>query len=50
MFLWVIAVVLAVVGAVQLMQGQLLLGIVLLVAACAVGPGGYSMFSNRRSA
>ena len=47
--LWVIAVILAVVGVVQLIQGQILFGIVLIIAACLVGPGGYSVF-NRRSA
>lgn len=46
--LWVIAAILAVVGIVQLIQGQILLGIVLLVAACLVGPGGYSIFRSRR--
>ena len=45
--LWVIAVVLAIVGIVELVQGQIVLGIVLLVAACVVGPGGYSMFRRR---
>jgi hypothetical protein len=45
--LWVIAVILAVIGVVQLLQGQLILGIVLIVAACAVGPGGYSVFGRR---
>ena len=45
--LWIIAVVLAVVGIVQLIQGQIIFGILLLVAACAVGPGGYSMFQRR---
>ncbi len=47
--LWVIAVVLAIVGIVQLIQGQIIFGIVLLVAACLVGPGGYSIFHGRRS-
>ncbi len=47
--LWIIAVILAVVGVVQLIQGQILFGIVLLIAACLVGPGGYSVF-NRRGA
>lgn len=41
--LWVLAVVLVVVGIVQLLQGQILLGIILLVLACAVGPGGWSV-------
>lgn len=45
--LWIIAVIIAVVGVVQLVQGQILFGIVLLVAACLVGPGGYSIFSRR---
>ena len=45
--LWVIAVIIAVVGIVQLIQGQILFGIVLLIVACLVGPGGYSIFSRR---
>ncbi len=45
--LWLMALVIAIVGIVQLIQGQILFGIVLLVAACMVGPGGYSMFRRR---
>ena len=45
--LWVISVIIAVVGIVQLIHGQILFGIVLLVVACLVGPGGYSIFSRR---
>ena len=45
--LWILAVILVVVGIVQILQGQLLLGIVLLIAAALVGPGGYSIFSRR---
>ena len=45
--LWIIAVVLAVVGVVQLVQGQILFGLVLVIAACLVGPGGYSLFRSR---
>ena len=45
--LWIIAVVLVVVGIVQLLQGQLLFGILLIVAGCLVGPGGYSIFRSR---
>jgi len=48
MFLWLIAVVLAVVGVVQLLQGQVLFAILLFVLACAIGPGGYSVFNGRR--
>ena len=50
MLLWLIAVVIAIVGVVQLLQGQILLAIVLFVAACLVGPGGYSVFRGRRTA
>ncbi len=45
--LWILAVIIGIVGIVQLLQGQIILGIVLLVVACLVGPGGYSIF--RRS-
>lgn len=45
--LWIAAVVLAVIGVVQLLQGQIILGIVLLIAAAAVGPGGFSIFRTR---
>ena len=45
--LWVIAVILAIVGIVQLLQGQVILGIILLIAAAAVGPGGWSVFRSR---
>jgi TM2 domain-containing membrane protein YozV len=45
--LWIIAVVLAIVGIVQLLQGQILFGIVLLIVAAAVGPGGFSIFKTR---
>lgn len=45
--LWIIAVVIAVFGVIQLLQGQLLLGLVLLIVAAAVGPGGFSVFSRR---
>ena len=47
MLLWVIAAVIAVVGVVQLVQGQVLLAIALFVVACLVGPGGYSVFRRR---
>jgi len=44
--LWVIAAILVVVGIVQLIQGQIIFGIVLIIAACLVGPGGYSLFGR----
>ncbi len=46
--LWIIAVVLAIIGIVQLLQGQIIFGIILLIAAAAVGPGGWSVFRSRR--
>jgi len=45
--LWVLAVILVVVGVVQLFQGQVVLGIVLIIAGALVGPGGYSIFRSR---
>ena len=45
--LWIIAVILAIVGIVQIIQGQILFGIILIVLACLVGPGGYSIFRSR---
>ena len=47
--LWVLAVVIAVVGVVQLLQGQIVFGIILLVLAAAVGPGGWSVLGSRRT-
>ena len=44
--LWVIAAILVVVGIVQLFQGQIIFGVVLIVAGCLVGPGGYSLFQR----
>lgn len=45
--LWVIAVILAIVGIVQLIQGQVILAIILFIAAAAVGPGGWTVFRRR---
>jgi hypothetical protein len=44
------AFLLAIFGIVQLVQGQIIFGIVMLVVACLVGPGGYSMFKGRSTA
>lgn len=46
--LWIIAAILVIVGIVQLFQGQIIFGIVLIILGCLVGPGGYSVFKNRR--
>ena len=48
MLLWIIAAVVAVIGVVQLLQGQVILAIILFVAACLIGPGGYSLFKGGR--
>lgn len=45
--LWIIAVIIGIIGVVQLVQGQILLGVLLIVAAFLVGPGGYSIFRSR---
>lgn len=46
--LWVLAVVLVVIGVVQLMQGQLLFALLLFVAAALIGPGGYQIGRGSR--
>jgi hypothetical protein len=43
--LWIIAAVLVVLGIVRIAQGEVLLGIVLIVVGFLVGPGGYSIFA-----
>jgi len=48
--LWVLAVVLVIVGIVQLFQGQIILGVVLIIAGFAVGPGGWSVFKKKSRA
>jgi hypothetical protein len=45
--LWVLAAILVVVGIVQILQGQVIFGIVLIVVGCLVGPGGVSIFNRR---
>lgn len=49
LLLWIAAVVLVIVGVVQLVQGQLILGALLIIAGLAVGPGGWSMTRSRAS-
>ena len=49
MVLWIVAVIIAIVGVVQLFQGQVLLAIGLFVAACLIGPGGYSIFRSNKT-
>ncbi len=47
MTLWVNAAIIAVIGIIVLISGSVLWGIILLVAAAVVGPGGYSIFQRR---
>jgi hypothetical protein len=47
MILWLIAAVVAIIGVVQLFQGQIVFALVLFVVACLIGPGGYSIFRRR---
>ncbi|MET0953396.1 MAG: GPGG-motif small membrane protein [Aeromicrobium sp.] len=42
--LWIIAVAIAIYGVLRLVRGDILVGIILLVVAALVGPGGYSIF------
>lgn len=48
MLLWIGAVILAIFGIIQLLNGAILMGILLLIAAAAIGPGGWSVFNGRR--
>lgn len=45
---FLLAVVLVIVGLVQLSQGQVLWAVALFIAAALVGPGGYSILRRRR--
>ena len=45
LILWLIAVVLVIVGIVQIVQKQYLLGIILIIVGLLVGPGGVSIFT-----
>ena len=42
--LWLLAVAIAIYGVVLIVRGEPILGVVLLIVACLVGPGGYSIF------
>ncbi len=46
LLLWLVAAVLVIVGIVQLLQGQIILGIVLIIVGLLVGPGGVSLFTR----
>jgi hypothetical protein len=44
--LWIIAVVLVIAGIVQIVQGEVIVGIVLIVVGLLIGPGGVSIFAS----
>lgn len=46
--LWILAAILVIFGIVQLLQGAILWGIVLIVVGLLIGPGGVSIFGGRR--
>lgn len=48
--LWLLAVILVIAGVVELLQGAILFGIVLIVVGLLVGPGGVSVFNGRSAA
>lgn len=45
LILFIIAVIIAIYGILRIVRGDILIGIVLLVVAALVGPGGYSVFA-----
>jgi len=45
LLLWILAVLIGIWGIVTLIRGQVLLGIILIVVAFLVGPGGVSIFN-----
>jgi hypothetical protein len=49
MMLWLVAVVLAVAGLVEFVQGSILMGVAFLVMAAVVGPGGANISGRRRA-
>jgi hypothetical protein len=42
--LWVLAAILVIAGIIALFRGGVLVGIVLIIVGCLVGPGGASIF------
>lgn len=44
LLLWIIAAVLVIIGIVRIVQGDILWGVVLIIAGLLVGPGGVSVF------
>lgn len=47
--LWIIAAILVIAGIVQLIQGQIIFGVLLIIVGALVGPGGVSIFNTKRT-
>jgi hypothetical protein len=47
MIFWLAAVIVAIFGILRLLAGDILWGVILLVVAAAIGPGGWSVFGRR---
>jgi hypothetical protein len=45
LLLWILAVLIGIWGVVTLVRGQVLMGIILIIVAFLVGPGGVSIFN-----
>jgi hypothetical protein len=45
--LWILAVVIAIIGVIVLITSSVLWGVILLIVAALVGPGGVSIFNRR---
>jgi len=43
--LWVVAVIVGIIGVVRILQRDILWGVVLIVLALLIGPGGVSLFT-----
>ena len=46
--LWVLSVILVVFGVADLLQGQVILGLLLIIVGLGIGPGGFSFYHGRR--
>lgn len=44
--LWLLALVIGIYGVVEVLRGEVIFGILLIVLAFLIGPGGYSIFTH----
>lgn len=42
--LWIAAVIIAIAGIAKILSGDILVGLFLIVLACVIGPGGWSVY------